>query len=273
MAFSQIDATKPAGTDKKKFGDDVIREFKQQVIDNLKEITNYPASAKPALKTAVWTTATRPTGAELVDRVTGYNTDLSAYEYYDSASATWKTLYSNILPAWNVAGRPTGKPAGYTGYNVELNVIERWNGTAWIRIAGGRRGDIKMWSGSVSDIEVGWVLCDGKTRNHPEGGTFTPPDLRDRFIAGAGGSYAVGATGGEAFHTLTVAEMPNHSHTVTIATSGTSGVDPWVSFKRANLSDGLLPPPTSAFNIYSTGGNQPHENRPPYYALCFLYKL
>lgn len=100
MAFSTINTATPSGTDKKKFGDDIIRELKTQTVDNLKEITNYPAGTKPALRTAVWTTATRPTGDELVDRITGFNTTLGYEEYYDLTSATWKaknTTVSSIL--------------------------------------------------------------------------------------------------------------------------------------------------------------------------------
>jgi len=68
------------------------------------------------------------------------------------------------------------------------------------------RGVIVMWSGSIATIPSGWALCDGAN------GT---PDLRDRFVVGAGSSYSVGATGGENIHTLTVAEMPSHNHTYT----------------------------------------------------------
>jgi len=48
-------------------------------------------------------------------------------------------------------------------------------------------GSIIMWSGSIGSIPVGYYLCNGSN------GT---PDLRDRFVIGAGNSYAVGATGG-----------------------------------------------------------------------------
>jgi hypothetical protein len=51
------------------------------------------------------------------------------------------------------------------------------------------QGIIVMWSGSIGSIPAGWALCDG---------TNGTPDLRDRFIVGAGNTYAVGATGGQA---------------------------------------------------------------------------
>jgi len=67
-------------------------------------------------------------------------------------------------------------------------------------------GGIIMWNGSVGSIPSGWVLCNGSN------GT---PDLRDRFVVGAGSTYAVGATGGSADTTLV-----SHSHTFSATTSG-----------------------------------------------------
>lgn len=85
-----------------------------------------------------------------------------------------------------------------------------------------KRGMIMMWSPSAGAIPAGWALCDGQN------GT---PDLRDRFIVGAGGAYATGDTGGASTattnsagahthpvsvtvnaHTLTEAQMPLHRH-------------------------------------------------------------
>ncbi|XAT57842.1 hypothetical protein GN241_11005 [Rhodobacteraceae bacterium IMCC1335] len=64
-------------------------------------------------------------------------------------------------------------------------------------------GGIIMWHGSVANIPVGWSLCDGQN------GT---PDLRGRFLIGAGGDYAPGATGGSDEITLSMANLPPHSH-------------------------------------------------------------
>jgi microcystin-dependent protein len=72
-------------------------------------------------------------------------------------------------------------------------------------------GGIVMWSGSVASIPSGWYLCDGNN---------STPDLRNRFIVGAGSSYAVGATGGADSVTLTANEIPSHSHTGSTGSAG-----------------------------------------------------
>lgn len=64
-------------------------------------------------------------------------------------------------------------------------------------------GGIIMWSGSVGSVPAGWALCDGSN------GT---PDLRNRFIVGAGSTYSPGTTGGAASVTLTASQMPSHTH-------------------------------------------------------------
>lgn len=112
-------------------------------------------------------------------------------------------------------------------------------------------GAILIWSGSVASIPSGWYLCDGNN---------STPNLRDRFVVGAGSSYAVGDTGGEATHTLTIGEMPSHDHVVTGGTAGGSG-----HVRRDALNN-------SNHTSNATGGGGAHENRPPYYALAYMMK-
>jgi len=64
-------------------------------------------------------------------------------------------------------------------------------------------GGIILWSGAIASIPSGWLLCDG--------GSGTP-DLRDRFVVGAGLGYAVGDTGGSVTVVLETANLPSHSH-------------------------------------------------------------
>jgi microcystin-dependent protein len=71
-------------------------------------------------------------------------------------------------------------------------------------------GIIVMWSGAINKIPTGWLLCDG---------TNGTPDLRNRFIVGAGTDYSVGNTGGAKTVTLTEAQMPKHSHSGNITLS------------------------------------------------------
>ena len=71
-------------------------------------------------------------------------------------------------------------------------------------------GGIILWSGSTASIPTGWVLCNGLN---------STPDLRDRFVVGAGNGYAVDATGGSDTVTLTTAQLPVHNHPA----SGSSG--------------------------------------------------
>ena len=74
-------------------------------------------------------------------------------------------------------------------------------------------GLVMLWSGQIVDIPDGWALCDGSTYNKSDGsGTIISPDLRNRFIVGAGNEYNVDNLGGEKEHTLTISELPSHKH-------------------------------------------------------------
>jgi hypothetical protein len=121
-------------------------------------------------------------------------------------------------------------------------------------------GCILLWSGAKDAIPDGFVLCDGQNNT---------PDLRSKFVLGAGSTYAVGATGGEATHTLTVNEMPSHTHDIY---GGEFSGDPTHNSVRA----GYIGEDNSVAEsgvITNTGGGQPHNNMPPYYALCYIMKV
>jgi microcystin-dependent protein len=126
-------------------------------------------------------------------------------------------------------------------------------------------GMILIWSGAANAIPTGWVLCDG---------TNSTPNLQGRFVVGyhtANGDYDVGDTGGAETVTLTVAQMPAHTHTAT--TKGTSGSHSWTQF-GAGRNDWNYPGENSrgSATTASNGGGTAHENRPPFYALCYIMK-
>jgi len=130
-------------------------------------------------------------------------------------------------------------------------------------------GGIIMWSGSVASIPVGWLLCNGAS------GT---PDLRDRFVLGAGSTYAVASTGGSAN-----AIVVSHSHSITDAghnhlleatndgiVGGTNNLGPGSGTNF--LSTSATSTVTTGITINTTGASGTNANLPPFYALAFIMK-
>lgn len=177
------------------------------------------------------------------------------------------------------------------------------------------RGMIMIWAGAQNAIPAGWLLCDG--------GNGTP-DLRNRFVVGAGSSYGVGATGGLASYNISWDQMPSHNHGVNDGGHGHSMNDPghnhgvndpghdhdmWVDVNigpnnwnsgagvtgvsrygstqghpKAIMGAGCgiwlngsgtgvwVSNSGSNISIQSAGGGAAVENRPPYFALCYIMK-
>jgi len=145
-------------------------------------------------------------------------------------------------------------------------------------------GLISMWSGSIGSIPSGWYLCDGSN------GT---PNLTDRFIIGAGSTYAVNGTGGVSSVTLTTSNMPAHTHAATVTDPGHShtlsisggssitglggsGASGW-----QGTNTGVTYVSTSGTNSSTTGVTVANASNGsgtsfsilnPYYALAFIQK-
>lgn len=131
-------------------------------------------------------------------------------------------------------------------------------------------GGILLWSGSIGSIPAGYVLCNG---------TNGTPDLRDRFIVGAGSTYAVNATGGSAdavvvshTHTASVTD-PGHTHTFTASvtnfTSPTGNPICGAAVQSSTTNSSVTG--ISVTNA-SAGVSGTNANLPPYYALCYIMK-
>jgi hypothetical protein len=155
------------------------------------------------------------------------------------------------------------------------------NGTTWTSAAapiglGFVTGMIMLWSGSIGSIPAGFALCDG---------TSGTPDLRDRFIVGAGSTYAVDATGGSADATL-----PTHTHTATSTvtdpghfhTSAPRSNGSIIAGAAVGVSDGVTitslntDTKTTGITVATTNANAgtsgTNANLPPYYALAYIMK-
>ena len=142
-------------------------------------------------------------------------------------------------------------------------------------------GMIMMFTGSSAPS--GWAFCDGNN------GT---PDLRNRFIVGAGSSYSSGDTGGANDVILTATQMPNHAHYFSGSQShshsfrGVGGNDHNDSERNAVVmrnDSNTMYTASSPSGVQSTtvtisgntgnnGSGGAHENRPPYYALAYIMK-
>ena len=158
-------------------------------------------------------------------------------------------------------------------------------------------GMIILWSGNTGNIPTGFVLCDGNN------GT---PNLTDRFVVGAGAAYSPGATGGADSRTVTISGSDTvnisgsdtvnitGSDTVNISISGTTGNQNAGGNSGSYLygdgsrrlhthnfsgsgSDTVTISGSDTVNISGSdtvniSGSDTFDNRPRYYALCYIMK-
>jgi len=101
------------------------------------------------------------------------------------------------------------------------------------------------------------------------GGTWER--LKDRFLLAAGDSYAAGATGGEAAHTLTVDEMPKHHHNLYVRGFDNSSSKEAIVNASYNYTSAQSNAGQAELIISSTGGSAAHNNMPPYLAV-YMWK-
>ena len=104
------------------------------------------------------------------------------------------------------------------------------------------------------------------------GGTWV--QLKDRFLLGAGDTYANGATGGEASHTLTINEMPSHDHNFRFLKQnlGAAGVMPdGQTIQKGYGGNVTEPNATNIYELDAQGGGQAHNNMPPY-LVVYMWK-
>jgi len=105
---------------------------------------------------------------------------------------------------------------------------------------------------------------------------FALPDLRGDVPIHVGSGFGLGASGGEATHTVTNAEMPLHTH---VANGSTQNASVFSVSGNVNASvSGLYGPPQNLTSLHpttvtNTGGSQSHVNRQPFLTLTFCIAL
>ncbi len=174
-------------------------------------------------------------------------------------------------------------------YNPVTNTLTATNfagsGTGLTGIEAFVTGMIILWSGAANAIPSGFVLCNGSN---------STPDLRGRFVVGysnTDGDYDVGDAGGSKQVTLSESQLPSHNHSASSSVNDpghfhsyidqyvviNNGYRPWPANNndcaQRNINTGSQTTGISvSTTIGNTGSGSAIENRPPYYALCYIMK-
>jgi microcystin-dependent protein len=153
-------------------------------------------------------------------------------------------------------------------------------------------GEIRMFGGNFAP--AGWMFCEGQTLPISEyetlfnligttyGGdgqsTFNLPDLRGRIPIHQGNGYILAETGGVEQVTLTVNQIPAHSHPLLASSSPSTSPNPGGHVLASTLTATpfiALPSDTSLSPqaMSTVGGSQPHNNMQPYLCVDFIISL
>ena len=96
-------------------------------------------------------------------------------------------------------------------------------------------------------------------------GFGTWEQIKDTFLLCAGDNYSAGSVGGESEHTLTIDEMPSHTHTYKRHAFDRNDTDPTTGEDVYGANNKTLD--AHEGTTENTGGGQPHNNMPPYLAV------
>jgi microcystin-dependent protein len=148
-----------------------------------------------------------------------------------------------------------------------------------------------MFAGNFAP--AGWMFCEGQLLPISEnetlfqllgttyGGdgqsTFALPDLRGRIPVHQGNGFILAETGGAEEITLTVQQIPSHTHPALASSDPGSTRSPGNLLPGRGISDiystDLLQQPLSPQSISGVGGSQPHTNFQPYLCVDFIISL
>ncbi|MDG4596873.1 MAG: tail fiber protein [Candidatus Contendobacter sp.] len=153
-------------------------------------------------------------------------------------------------------------------------------------------GEIRMFAGNFAP--AGWMFCEGQLLPISEnetlfqligttyGGngqdTFALPDLRGRLPLHMGNGFVLAETGGVEEVTLTVSQIPAHSHSLLASTSAGTNTSPVINVLAESvvINPYIEDQANSNMNpdaVSAVGGSQPHTNFQPYLCINFIISL
>ncbi|MES2193848.1 MAG: tail fiber protein [Pseudomonadota bacterium] len=155
--------------------------------------------------------------------------------------------------------------------------------------------EIRMMSFGYAPVSQGWALCNGQllpinqnqalfsllgTTYGGNGQTnFALPDLRGKVPIHMGQSHTLGETGGQAAHTVTISEMPEHLHFLQATTATASTNIPASTLLLGNTAPNDLYTGAASLvalqpaTVSNVGGSQPHLNMQPFLTISFCIAL
>lgn len=199
--IKQLDVNNPAATDFLAQADDHLRLIKT-VLKNTFPNLDGPVTATSAQLSTALTNQGGGVAALQISAQDGVN---EGGEIQFLGAGTYPSVGIDNYQGRLRVFRP-GQGAGfdYNPTDSSLNVLGKVKEGGFDLIP---RGFIGMWSGSIDNIPAGWGLCNGAIQQG-----LQTPDLRDRFIMGAGSTYIAGQKGGTHAGQATTSSDGNHSH-------------------------------------------------------------
>jgi hypothetical protein len=181
--------------------------------------------------------------------VTSGGVDLKAPDTGSNTTVTLPSATGTLLPTDGNGSALTN----LTSANL-VGALPALDGSSLTGIVGIPSGVILMWSGASSAIPTGWNLCDGNN------GT---PNLTGKFIKSATTAGGTGGSASTGAHTLTVAEMPSHTHPYEGGTNAQAS---------AHMGKGYYGHQYLTTQATGGGGGHSHTLEPVYYALIYIMK-
>lgn len=304
--ISQLVATNPAASDKKNQGDDHFRLVKGVLQSTFPNASRAMRFGEVVTKTTTYNVVEADDNKTILLDASGgiFNVNLPAGLSFPGWTVRFMKIEGGANQIFVVP--PSGTINGFAKIRVNVPTMLYeflWTGGSFVRIdstAMVKAGVLELYAGGASP--PGYGLANGQSllrTDMPElfnawgtiygavdGTHFNAPNTLDRFIVSAGASYGLGSVGGVDSVVLQVSQMPGHGHVMDNPTHlhtapvpvGKTGQATGFTTTTGQIwfgDAGVGNTSSAAANqtTQATGGDGSHENRPPYIALNYIFRL